>query len=110
MGHALIRVVYRVPMQDSLGRRPVLLLSTAVCLAANLWRALAQDYKSFMWASVLNGFGAGPSEVFSIVTLACNGYHLTDFALLGARACSYRRRYVPPRTRRLQHLVLRCVL
>jgi predicted MFS family arabinose efflux permease len=56
-------MIYRVPLQDSLGRRPVLLLSTLVCLAANLWRALSQDYRSFMWASVLNGIGAGPAEV-----------------------------------------------
>ncbi|KAJ9605685.1 hypothetical protein H2200_009534 [Cladophialophora chaetospira] len=59
-----------VPMQDSLGRRPVLLLSTAVCLAANLWRALSQDYRSFMAASVLNGIGAGPAEALEPAVIA----------------------------------------
>ena len=53
----------RVPMQTTFGRRPVLLLSTLVCLASNIWRAVAKDYNSFMGACILNGIGAGVAEV-----------------------------------------------
>lgn len=51
-----------VPLQTAFGRRPVLLASTLVCLASNIWRAKAQTYGSFMGACVLNGIGAGPAE------------------------------------------------
>lgn len=56
----------RVPIQTSFGRRPVLLASTLICLASNIWRAEAQTYRSFMGACVLNGIGAGPAEVRNI--------------------------------------------
>ncbi|KLJ10828.1 hypothetical protein EMPG_13809 [Blastomyces silverae] len=51
-----------VPLQTCFGRRPVLILSTLVCLIASMWRGLATSYGSFMGASILNGFGAGPAE------------------------------------------------
>lgn len=50
-------------MQTAFGRRPVLLVSTMVCLVSNIWRALAKDYNSFMGACILNGIGAGVAEV-----------------------------------------------
>ena len=52
----------RVPFQTAFGRCPVLLLSTLICLASNIWRAEAQTHRSFMGARVLNGIGAGPAE------------------------------------------------
>ncbi|KAG5295476.1 hypothetical protein I7I50_08237 [Histoplasma capsulatum G186AR] len=51
-----------VPLQTCFGRRPVLILSTLVCLVASIWRGLATSYGSFMGACILNGFGAGPAE------------------------------------------------
>ncbi|OJJ52757.1 hypothetical protein ASPSYDRAFT_95125 [Aspergillus sydowii CBS 593.65] len=51
-----------VPLMMSYGRRPVLLASTALCMAANAWRALATSYNSFLGACILNGFAAGPAE------------------------------------------------
>ncbi|OAX80208.1 hypothetical protein ACJ72_05464 [Emergomyces africanus] len=51
-----------VPLQTCFGRRPVLIFSTLVCLIASIWRGLATSYGSFMGASILNGFGAGPAE------------------------------------------------
>ncbi|CAI7643864.1 unnamed protein product [Penicillium glandicola] len=51
-----------IPIQTSYGRRPVLILSTLICLVSNIWRALATSYGSYMGACVLNGFGAGPAE------------------------------------------------
>ncbi|RVX73296.1 hypothetical protein B0A52_02938 [Exophiala mesophila] len=53
---------YRVPIQTSFGRRPVLIASTIVCVVSNIWRAVAKDYRSFMGACILNGIGAGPAE------------------------------------------------
>ncbi|KAJ5609578.1 MFS transporter [Penicillium herquei] len=51
-----------VPMSSTFGRRPVLILSTLICLGSNIWRAKAKTYGSFMGACVLNGIGAGPAE------------------------------------------------
>lgn len=59
----LIKLVYRIPIQASYGRRPVLIFSTLICLVSNIWRALATSYGSYMGACILNGFGAGPAEV-----------------------------------------------
>lgn len=57
--------LHRIPIQTSYGRRPVLIFSTLICLVSNIWRAEAQSYGSYMGACVLNGFGAGPAEVFA---------------------------------------------
>lgn len=54
---------FRIPISTSFGRRPVLILSTLICLASNVWRAAAPTYASYMGACVLNGIGAGPAEV-----------------------------------------------
>ncbi|KAJ5538897.1 Major facilitator superfamily domain general substrate transporter [Penicillium frequentans] len=51
-----------IPLSTSFGRRPVLILSTLICLASNIWRAVAPTYGSYMGACVLNGVGAGPAE------------------------------------------------
>ncbi|KAI7970320.1 hypothetical protein EIK77_005461 [Talaromyces pinophilus] len=53
---------FMVPIQSSFGRRPVLIISTLICLVSNIWRAVAKDYGSFMGACILNGIGAGPAE------------------------------------------------
>lgn len=58
----------RVPIQVAFGRRPVLIFSTLICLISNIWRAVATSYGSYMGACVLNGFGAGPSEVRNAAT------------------------------------------
>ncbi|GKZ35881.1 hypothetical protein AbraIFM66950_006681 [Aspergillus brasiliensis] len=54
-----------IPIQTAYGRRPVLIFSTLICLASNIWRAMATSYGSYMGACILNGFGAGPAEVGS---------------------------------------------
>lgn len=55
---------YRMPLLVSYGRRPAALFSTALCIASNIWRAVSPSYGSFMGACVLNGFAAGPAEVW----------------------------------------------
>lgn len=59
---SLTLLCYRIPIQTSYGRRPVLIFSTLICLVSNIWRALATSYGSYMGACILNGFGAGPAE------------------------------------------------
>ncbi|KAL7917597.1 major facilitator superfamily domain-containing protein [Trichoderma austrokoningii] len=51
-----------VPISTCFGRRPALILSTLVCTVSSIWRVRATSYKSFLGASALNGFGAGPCE------------------------------------------------
>lgn len=51
-----------VPVATQFGRRTCLIGSCLVCLASMIWRARAQSYGSFLGASILNGFGAGPAE------------------------------------------------
>ncbi|KAJ5707624.1 Major facilitator superfamily domain general substrate transporter [Penicillium malachiteum] len=51
-----------IPLSTLFGRRPVLILSALICLASNVWRALAPSYASYMGACVMNGIGVGPAE------------------------------------------------
>ncbi|KAH8688531.1 major facilitator superfamily domain-containing protein [Ilyonectria robusta] len=51
------------PISTSFGRRPVLIASQLACLASHIIRARATSYGVFMGACVLNGLGAGPSEI-----------------------------------------------
>ncbi|KAH8705907.1 major facilitator superfamily domain-containing protein [Talaromyces proteolyticus] len=51
-----------VPIQSCFGRRPVMVISTLICLASSIWKAKATSYGSFLGACVLNGIGAGPCE------------------------------------------------
>jgi MFS family permease len=55
-------VFCRVPISTSFGRRPVFLLSQLINFGANIWRAKANSYGSFMGACIVNGIGAGPAE------------------------------------------------
>ena len=60
--------IRRIPLSTTFGRRPVLLASSLVCIASNIWRAEAKTYSSFMGAAVLSGIGTGPCEVYAIET------------------------------------------
>ncbi|PTB63296.1 MFS general substrate transporter [Trichoderma citrinoviride] len=51
-----------IPISTCFGRRPALIFSTLVCTVSSIWRVRATSYKSFLGASALNGFGAGPCE------------------------------------------------
>lgn len=56
-----------VPAADMFGRRPVTLICGAICVAANIWSALASSYQSFLGARVIAGLGAAANE--SIMTM-----------------------------------------
>jgi len=68
--HVLIWAYARVPISTSFGRRPVYIASVLICLVSNIWRAKAQTYSSFMGACVLNGIGAGPGEVGTMISFS----------------------------------------
>ncbi|KAK5937053.1 hypothetical protein PMZ80_010593 [Knufia obscura] len=58
-----------VPIQTAFGRRPVLIFSTIICLASNIWRAVAKDYASFMGACILNAQTAQPQIIADVMFL-----------------------------------------
>ena len=72
-----------VPISSTYGRRIVLLSSTLICIAANIWRATTPSYGGFIGSTVLNGIGAAPTEAFQPVITADifflheRGYYLT---------------------------------
>ncbi|KAI1496328.1 major facilitator superfamily domain-containing protein [Biscogniauxia marginata] len=51
-----------VPISVCFGRRPVMIVSSLICVVSSIWRARATSYESFLGASVLNGIAAGPCE------------------------------------------------
>ncbi|KAI9716394.1 MAG: hypothetical protein M1828_000336 [Chrysothrix sp. TS-e1954] len=59
-----------VPLASTFGRRPVMIASQVVNLGSAIWRARATTYGSFMGASVLNGFAAGPAETLQPAVIA----------------------------------------
>ncbi|KAH7134439.1 major facilitator superfamily domain-containing protein [Dactylonectria macrodidyma] len=52
------------PISTSFGRRPVYLASQLICIACHIIRARAKSYR------VLNGIGAGPSEILQPAVIA----------------------------------------
>ncbi|KAF5678621.1 substrate-H+ antiporter [Fusarium heterosporum] len=58
------------PVSTSFGRRPVYLASQVICLVSHILRAKASTYGIFMGACVLNGIGAGPSEILQPAVIA----------------------------------------
>ncbi|EPE27503.1 MFS general substrate transporter [Glarea lozoyensis ATCC 20868] len=62
--------LFWVPIQSCFGRRLVLILSTLICMASCIWRAKSTSYQSFMGASALSGFGAGPSVALQPTVIA----------------------------------------
>ena len=59
-----------VPISSTYGRRIVLISSTLICIAANIWRATTQSYHGFLGSTILNGIAAAPSEAFQPVITA----------------------------------------
>ncbi|KAM5351183.1 hypothetical protein ACJ41O_003906 [Fusarium nematophilum] len=58
------------PVSTSFGRRPVYIASQLICMACHIIRARAKTYHTFMVACVLNGIGAGPSEILQPAVIA----------------------------------------
>lgn len=51
-----------VPLSNTYGRRPVLIVSMIISVAASIWAAEAKDFNSLFAARAVQGFGFGPAD------------------------------------------------
>jgi MFS family permease len=51
-----------VPMSNYLGKRPIFVFSTLLLCVSFLWGALAKDYTSLLWSSIVAAFAGSASE------------------------------------------------
>ena len=51
-----------VPLSNIIGRRPVLILTMMILVAASAWCAVADSFESLLAARVVQGFGMGPAD------------------------------------------------
>ncbi|OTA98091.1 hypothetical protein M426DRAFT_123597 [Hypoxylon sp. CI-4A] len=51
-----------VPAANMWGRRPVILVCSLICIAANTWQALVTSYPSFLGARVISGIGVAATQ------------------------------------------------
>ncbi|KIX09064.1 uncharacterized protein Z518_00142 [Rhinocladiella mackenziei CBS 650.93] len=54
--------LFWIPLSLKIGKRPVLLLSSAIFFASSIWAAVAQSWGSLFGARIIQGFGASSSE------------------------------------------------
>ncbi|KAI0592886.1 putative MFS transporter [Biscogniauxia sp. FL1348] len=59
-----------VPAANVLGRRPVILVCSLVCILANVWQGLVTSYSSFIAARVVSGLGAAANESIMPMVIA----------------------------------------
>lgn len=59
-----LNVAQLVPLANLLGRRPMSLICSAICVGTTIWLALAKTDGSFMAARAINGVGAAANESF----------------------------------------------
>ncbi|PSN61544.1 MFS general substrate transporter [Corynespora cassiicola Philippines] len=57
--------IFWVPLSNSFGRRPVVLLSLSIMIAASLWAKLATSFESLLAARAVMGIGGGPADAVS---------------------------------------------
>ena len=54
-----------IPLAQKIGKRPVILICTAMFFASSIWCAEAKTYGSMLGARVIQGFAASASEVLA---------------------------------------------
>lgn len=59
--------VFWVPLANTFGRRPILIVAMALSVAASAWAGVASTYGSLLAARAVQGVGFGPAD-----TLAAN--------------------------------------
>ncbi len=62
--------LFWVPLALKIGKRPVLILSTATFWASNAWSAVAQSYESLLAARIVQGFGSSACEALGPAIVA----------------------------------------
>lgn len=59
-----------IPCANVFGRRPTAIVCSIICIAANVWEALAGSYSSLLGGRILVGIGAAISESFMPMIIA----------------------------------------
>jgi MFS family permease len=54
--------LFWIPLSRKIGKRPVLILSSAIFFASSIWATVAQSWGSLFGARIVQGFGASSSE------------------------------------------------
>ena len=54
--------IFWIPLSRKIGKRPVLILSTAIFFSSSIWAAVAHSWGSLFGARIVQGFGASSSE------------------------------------------------
>ncbi|OBT94853.1 hypothetical protein VE01_06358 [Pseudogymnoascus verrucosus] len=62
--------IFWIPLSLKIGKRPVLILSSAVFFASSIWSARAQSWGSLFAARIIQGFGASSSEALGPAIVA----------------------------------------
>ncbi|OQV08089.1 hypothetical protein CLAIMM_12411 [Cladophialophora immunda] len=59
-----------IPLAQKIGKRPVILICTAMFFASSIWCAVANTYGSMLGARIIQGLGASASEVLAPAVVA----------------------------------------
>ena len=62
--------LFWIPLSLKIGKRPVILFSTAIFFASSIWSSLAQGYGSLLGARIVQGFGASSCEALGPAVVA----------------------------------------
>lgn len=62
--------IFWVPLAVKIGKRPVLILCSAIFFASSIWSAEATSYGSLLAARIVQGFGASASEALGAAIVA----------------------------------------
>lgn len=59
-----------IPLAQKIGKRPIILVSTAMFFASSIWCAVADSFGSMLGARIIQGLGASSSEVLAPAVVA----------------------------------------
>jgi MFS family permease len=62
--------LFWIPLARKIGKRPVLILSSAIFFASSIWATVAQSWGSLFGARIIQGFGASSSEALGPAIVA----------------------------------------
>ncbi|MCJ1298599.1 hypothetical protein MMC08_001389 [Hypocenomyce scalaris] len=62
--------LFWIPLSVKIGKRPVLIASSAIYFAFNVWSATAKSYNALLAAKIIQGFGASASEALGVSIVA----------------------------------------
>lgn len=69
VGLAIGCVVF-IPFALKFGRRPVYILTTAVCLLCSIWQAVMKGYVSYVASNLISGLAGAVSETLIQMTVS----------------------------------------